>query len=109
MTCTAHLSHLTRVQPGTLIALSLYFISPLLHNIGAEEFLESGLADGGFGQYAIDLDSAGLFTALKLSTVESKKEKKKRREKNPPKSGETMSLAFFERLFKLASVFLSQR
>lgn len=87
--------------------LSLYFISPLLHNIGAEEFLESGLADGGFGQCAIDLDSTRLFTAAKLSTSTKKKKKKK----THLRSGKTMSLYLFKKLFRLriASIFISQQ
>lgn len=57
LSCTAQLSHLTWVQPGTLITLRLYFISVLLHNIDTEEFLESGLADTELGKELIDLKS----------------------------------------------------
>lgn len=43
LSCAAQLSHLTEVQPGTLITLRLYFISLLLHNVDMEEFLEGDL------------------------------------------------------------------
>ena len=48
LSSTAQLSHLTWRQPGTLITLSLYFISLLLHNIDMEEFLEGALLTQGW-------------------------------------------------------------